>query len=112
MKLRRVTRITAETHEAVLIRQSTAVRESTRPDSMHCPQCQPGSPMATPDEASSLLALPVRTIYRAIEAGQVHFVETAAGFVFVCLNSLSRICASSPAQAFTNPQITRRTTHD
>jgi hypothetical protein len=112
MKLRRVTEITTQTHESVVIRQSTAVRESARPDCPKCLQCRLDSPLLTPEEASFLAALPVRTIYRALEAGQVHFIETSDGSVLVCLNSLSGIASDSPTQVFTNPQITRRITHD
>jgi excisionase family DNA binding protein len=45
--------------------------------------------MLTPDEAATLASVGTRTIYRCIEAEQIHFTETAGGQMFVCLNSLA-----------------------
>jgi excisionase family DNA binding protein len=46
--------------------------------------------MMTPGMAASLLGVRLRGIYRLIEAGQLHFLETPAGLVLVCRNSLSQ----------------------
>ena len=45
--------------------------------------------MLTPDEAATLASVGTRTIYRCIEAEQIHFTETAGGQMLVCLNSLA-----------------------
>jgi hypothetical protein len=45
--------------------------------------------MLSPDVAASVAAITPRTVYRLIEANQVHFTETDDGQLFVCLDSLS-----------------------
>jgi len=42
----------------------------------------------TADEAANLAGVTARTVYRWVEQGKVHFTETAAGKVLVCVNSL------------------------
>ena len=51
-----------------------------------CPQCKTLVEMATPQVAAILTKSNEREIYRLIETGNVHFVET--DIVLVCLNSL------------------------
>lgn len=51
--------------------------------------------MLSPDEAAALTGVGARTIYRWVEAGLVHFAETAEGSLLICLNSLP---SSRPAQ--------------
>jgi hypothetical protein len=51
-----------------------------------CPICKRMSEMATSQVASVLGNLTEREIYRLVETGDVHFVETDR--VLVCLNSL------------------------
>jgi hypothetical protein len=46
--------------------------------------------MLSPDVAASVAAITPRTVYRLIEANQVHFTETDDGQLFVCLDSLSQ----------------------
>jgi len=46
--------------------------------------------MCTPEEAAVLTHVSTRTIYRRVEAGRVHFTETAEGLLLVCLNSITR----------------------
>lgn len=84
MKIRRVTAISIQTEEAFIIRRSGSVAEVT------CKQCAARVAMVTPEEAASFLKLPVRWIYRRIEAGELHFHETEAGAVLVCLESLRK----------------------
>jgi len=45
--------------------------------------------MLRPDEAAALCATSARAVYRLIENGALHFLETGDGFVLVCLNSLN-----------------------
>jgi len=45
--------------------------------------------MVTADEAANLAGVTTRTVYRRIEQGKVHFMETAEGRVLVCVNSLA-----------------------
>jgi len=44
--------------------------------------------MATPEEAAILTGFSLRAICRQVEAGGLHFRETANGQLFICLNSL------------------------
>ena len=52
-----------------------------------CPQCKSMVEMATPQIAAILTHTTERGVYRLIETGKVHFVET--GRVLVCLKSLT-----------------------
>lgn len=85
VKARRVTEITLQTDEAFVLRRRAGSAHA------HCPGCGSVVPMFTPEEATALLRVSVRTIYREIEAGQLHFHETPEGSVLVCLDSLQKI---------------------
>lgn len=54
----------------------------------HCPLCERVVEMATPQIAAILVQSNEREIFRRVEAGDVHFVETNR--VLVCLNSLTK----------------------
>ena len=43
--------------------------------------------MVTPENAAAITARSVRTIYRWVEAGEVHFIEEPGG-VLICISSL------------------------
>lgn len=71
------------------------VEEVIRVDSSHqpvapmwCSACGSDAPMVTPDQAATIVRSSVRAVNRSVEAGRVHFVETAEGRLFVCVNSL------------------------
>jgi hypothetical protein len=51
-----------------------------------CPACKRMAEMATPQVAAVLSHTTEREIYRLVETGDVHFVETDR--VLVCMNSL------------------------
>jgi predicted site-specific integrase-resolvase len=46
--------------------------------------------MISPEEAAAIAHVGVRTIYRWVEAGKLHFMEKSEQMVLVCLNSLLR----------------------
>lgn len=48
--------------------------------------------MIKPEEATSI-GVSTRTVYRRLEANQLHFRETPEGLLLICLNSLS-LCES------------------
>jgi len=52
----------------------------------YCPQCKSLVEMATPQVAAILTHTTEREIYKLVETGEVHFVETDR--VLVCLKSL------------------------
>jgi hypothetical protein len=53
-----------------------------------CAECKGEMQMVSVDEAAILTNLSARAIYRRIEAGQIHFVETEDGLLLVCAISL------------------------
>ena len=68
-------------------------RRGTTLPSVLCDQC-PGQPapsvMLPPEEAAVLAGVSTRTLYRWVEAGQIHFTEVQDGLLkrlLVCLNS-------------------------
>lgn len=79
-KRRRIT-VSVETNRVVRLRPPAA------PVRAWCPGCGSDAPMATPETAAVLARVGTRAIYRGVEQGTVHFVETA-GAVRVCLRSL------------------------
>jgi len=59
--------------------------------------------MVTPSEAAALFGVGIRAICREIEAGRLHFQETASGSVLICLVSLQQ--AASPGFGNSTSQI-------
>ena len=53
-----------------------------------CSRCTESSGMITADEAAALRGVSTRVIYRCLEDGAIHFIETAKGQLFICLNTL------------------------
>lgn len=79
------TRITIETLQVIVTRLFGA----GDPVSLRCGGCGAEARFALPDDAAAFARLGVRELFRRIEAGAVHFVETPAGVVLVCLESLA-----------------------
>lgn len=53
-----------------------------------CAGCGREMEMLAPEEAAGIFKTSTRRIYKAIEAGQIHFVELPEDFLLVCLESL------------------------
>jgi len=53
-----------------------------------CPECAETVVMITPDQAAMVACTTTREIYRRVEEGSVHVVETPEGFLLVCPRSL------------------------
>jgi hypothetical protein len=53
-----------------------------------CGDCGEQVAMLTPDQAATIANVSSRTIYRRVEAGEMHYTETAEGFLLVCPNSI------------------------
>ncbi len=53
-----------------------------------CSRCTESSGMITADEAAALRGVSTRVIYRCLEGGAIHFIETAKGQLFICLKTL------------------------
>ena len=59
-----------------------------RPDKF-CPVCNGASPFVAVDQAAVIGDTTSLAIYRAIESGGVHALETSEGFLIVCLASIT-----------------------
>lgn len=53
-----------------------------------CGDCGEQVAMLTPDQAATIARVSSRTIYRRVEAGEMHYMETAEGHLLVCANSI------------------------
>jgi hypothetical protein len=73
--------LTLETKQVLVVR---GARGRDRPS---CEQCGRAD-MVTPEEIAAVSGLSTRTIYRRLEAGQLHFRETPNGLLFICFNSI------------------------
>jgi hypothetical protein len=82
MKRKRRTRTTIEMREVVVIRSS---RKRNR---VLCAKCSEAAALVTIEEAVKMSGITARAIYRLIEAGEVHFVETAEGLTLICADTM------------------------
>lgn len=82
MRRRRRTEVTIRTH------QVTTVRPLRQPFFAWCQACAAGVPMVAPEGAAEIARASTREVYRRVESGELHFVETAAGDLFICCPSL------------------------
>lgn len=83
----RRTEITIETSRRLLVRRFQRSRLSW------CERCVAEVQMISADEASALMNVSSRSIYRWIEAGRIHFREDRGG-LRVCADSLPIIDAN------------------
>lgn len=64
-----------------------------RPDSRliigKCPQCGFSVRMVFPIEAASILDVSLREIFRLIDLGRFHFIETDEKVVMICVRSVA-----------------------
>ena len=82
MKIRRKTEISI---------QQTKRRVVTLPETeeiIACPECERNEAMIAAESAASIFGFSRREIYRMVEAGKVHFLETHQSVLFVCQKSL------------------------
>jgi len=83
MRRIRKTRTTVETRERLTL---SHLQESTQ---AVCPVCRETVGMLSTETAAQLLGIPVRTLFRRVEEGTVHFIEGPGGRVLICPHSLS-----------------------
>ncbi len=82
---KRRTVITIET------RQLTVIRRRHRTLVLAwCERCGRRVEMLMPEQAASLSNARPRAIYRRVESGELHFVETGTGLLLICSASLRR----------------------
>ena len=75
------TTITIETWKQTVVHKG-------RPIAALCQLCKTETEIFTPEKAAYLAQTTVREIYRLIENGAFHFIETTDGALFICGNSL------------------------
>ncbi|QQS40627.1 MAG: hypothetical protein IPM63_14845 [Acidobacteriota bacterium] len=76
--------ITEESHEILIVRQKD--RSTGRG---HCRECEREVELVTADAAVTRSGRGSRELFRLIEAGLLHSVETDTGHVLICGDSLS-----------------------
>ena len=54
-----------------------------------CHECDARVQFLSPEEAAVEAQVSLRTIYRWVESGKVHFTETADARLYICLASLA-----------------------
>ena len=87
------------------------VNRATREFNEWCKDCRKTVQMVTADQAAAIVQISSRAIYRAIEDGELHFLEMPT--LFVCRDSLcSRFGASrqlvEDSEAITGLSKTKR----
>jgi excisionase family DNA binding protein len=84
------TRTTQRTTEITIERRRSVVtRRTTKRKLSYCPICARESEFVTPEAAAALASVTARTIYRWLENGKLHFMETPGGELFICSESLA-----------------------
>ena len=78
MRKTRRTRTTVEKHEVLVI------KGSRRLGRILCNECSGPVALVTLEEAAKISGLNSRAIYRLIEDGLVHFVESEVGIGLIC----------------------------
>jgi excisionase family DNA binding protein len=74
--------LTVETHQLLVISRTKGLTEG------RCGECAGDVLLMRPEEAAALAGVSPRTIYAWVEAGRVHFMETAEEGLRICLDSL------------------------
>jgi hypothetical protein len=80
--MKRKVQLTIETHQLLVISRTKGSTQGW------CSECAGDVPWIKPEEAAVLAGVSPRTIYRRVEAGLVHFVESPEGWLLICLSSL------------------------
>ncbi|MDQ4122258.1 MAG: hypothetical protein M3209_12535 [Acidobacteriota bacterium] len=66
----------------------TVVRLPRKEIFAFCEVCRRSVSMLAPDEAGRFRQTTVREIFRLVETGELHFLETATGILLICRDSL------------------------
>jgi len=83
--MRRKKKTTIVTIEA---RERMTIWRGARQVTAWCDQCRADVPLVTPNEAAGLAGTDARAIFRRVESGEVHFIETGEGALLICAKSL------------------------
>lgn len=78
----RKTEIFIQTRERIFVRRAANELQ------MLCAGCQTETVFITPEQATLQTNANVREIFRRVEGGTIHFIETAEGITLICMASL------------------------
>jgi hypothetical protein len=78
---KRRTVITIESHQLTVVRTRRAIEK-------WCKECGKELPMLTPEAAAALAGVSPQAIYRSVESGELHFIDTRDGALLICSGSL------------------------
>lgn len=87
--MKRRTEIKIEIERSLLVKPFGRSGRPEREMLAWCAECAAQVPMLRPEEAAAVAEISVRTIYRWVEAGKLHFSETPDGLLFICFNALA-----------------------
>ena len=83
---------TRKTEKAVEIHEFYVIRTTSGSLPALCDKCSSGDAfMVPPEQAAALAHVTLRSIYRNVETGLVHYREAARGSIVVCMKSLTNI---------------------
>lgn len=84
MQTKRTTRIEIQTERVLVIEKRNSTTQSW------CEGCGRQVKLVTLEMIAIVTGLSVRSVFRMLEAGEIHFLETPNGSLFICLDSLLR----------------------
>jgi hypothetical protein len=102
MKTKKRTEVTLEVDEVLVLRHVKRIPQAW------CDHCNRQVRLVTPEEAATLTGASPRSIYRRIEARELHFRETSVGQLDICLNSLFQEAEAKRRLDFLMTQHERR----
>ncbi|HTG95568.1 MAG TPA: hypothetical protein VL866_23410 [Pyrinomonadaceae bacterium] len=85
--MRRKKKTTIVTFES---RERTTIHRAGQSLMTWCVQCGTEVLMVTPNQAANIAGTDARVIFRKVESGQIHFIESADGALLICKQSLER----------------------
>ena len=71
----------------IATRQRTVIRQTSR-RTFWCEFCDAEVLAATPEQSAAISDTGLREIYRSMENGKLHFIESETGVPQICLHSL------------------------
>ena len=83
--MRRKKKTTIVTFES---RERTTISRSAYPVIAWCERCGADVEMITPNEAAALGRSDARAIFRGVESGEIHSIETSEGALMICMSSI------------------------
>ncbi|CAN5372836.1 hypothetical protein BH10ACI3_BH10ACI3_20540 [soil metagenome] len=86
-------------------KETWRVSPSQNVETLMCPFCDDPSPMIGADYLAKVMSASPRDVYRMIDKGLLHFVETEGLHVLVCLRSFSLSVDQENATGYGEPKI-------